>query len=106
MPRYMFRASYTAQGVEGLLQDGGSGRRAAVEKLIGSVGGRVEAIHFAFGEDDVYVVCELPDHEAAAAVSLVVGASGKARVRTVVLLTPEQIDAAADRSVDYNPPGS
>lgn len=105
MRRFLFQVSYTADGVRGLLKDGGSKRRAVVEQLTSSVGGKLEAFYYAFGEDDVFVIAELPDDESAAAVALSVGASGAANIRTIVLMTPEQIDAATKKSPAYTPPG-
>ena len=105
MPKYMFVASYTAEGTKGLLKDGGTGRKNAVEKMAKSAGGKIEHIWYAFGEDDVYLVGDLPDNTTAAAVSLTVGASGAVRVRTVPLLSVEEIDAAAKKSLDYRKPG-
>ena len=52
------------------------------------------------------MIIDLPDNEAAAAVALTVNAAGGAAVKTIVLLTPEQVDEAAKRSVEYNPPGT
>jgi uncharacterized protein with GYD domain len=77
-----------------------------VDKMLASVGGKVEAFYFAFGQDDVYLIAELPDHASAAAVSLNVGASGAASIKTTVLLDPSEIDAAAKKSVGYRPPGT
>jgi uncharacterized protein with GYD domain len=106
MPKYLIQASYTHKGVEGLRGEGGSGRRDAVESTIGSLGGQLESFHFGFGDHDAYVIADLPDNEAAAAIALTVNAAGGAVVNTTVLLTPEQVDEAAKRSVDYRPPGS
>ncbi len=50
MPKYLCNVSYTAEGIKGLAREGGSARRAAVEKLIGDLGGKLEAFYFAFGE--------------------------------------------------------
>ena len=80
-------------------------RKSAVEKLAKSAGGKIEHIWYAFGEDDVYLVGELPDNATAAAISLTVGASGAVRVRTVPLLSVEDIDAASKKSLDYRKPG-
>jgi uncharacterized protein with GYD domain len=106
MPKYLISASYTAQGIKGLLKDGGSGRRAAVHKLAESVGGKVEAFYFAFGEHDALVICDVPDNVAATAVSLSVAASGAVRISTTPLITPEEVDAAAKKSVSYRAPGA
>ena len=105
MPRYMIIASYTAQGEQGLLAKGGSARRDSVTEMVTSLGGSVETFDFAFGEDDVFVVVDLPDNVTAAAIGLAVGASGLVALRTIVLLTPEEIDAAAQKHADYHGPG-
>jgi uncharacterized protein with GYD domain len=105
MPKYLIQANYTVEGVKGVLKEGGSGRRAAIEKMANAMGGKMEAFYFAFGETDVYVIVELPDNASAAAVGLAVNAAGGAGVRTTVLLTPEDIDAAAKKHPGYRPPG-
>lgn len=106
MPKYLFEANYTAEGVKGVQSAGGSARREAVDKVAASVGGTVDCFYFAFGDSDVYTIVDLPDHESAAAIALTVNAGGAVSVQTTVLLTPEQVDAAAKRTVDYTPPGS
>jgi uncharacterized protein with GYD domain len=106
MAKFLFEASYTQEGVKGVVSKGGSSRRDAVAQVAESAGGKLESFYFAFGDRDAYVVVDLPDNEAATAVALTVNAAGGATVRTVVLLTPEEVDAAAERSVDYRPPGS
>ena len=105
MPKYLIEASYTPEGVKGVQSAGGSSRRDAVAAVAESVGGKLESFHFGFGESDAYVIVDLPDNESAAAVALSVNASGGASAKTTVLLTPEEVDAAAKRSVDYRPPG-
>ena len=106
MSKFLFEASYTSDGIKGVQSAGGSSRRDAVAQVAESVGGRLESFYFAFGERDAYVIVELPDNESAAAVALTVNAAGGATVRTVVLLTPDEVDDAAKRSVDYQPPGA
>ena len=104
MPKFLFEASYTVEGVKGLQRAGGSSRRDAVAKAAESVGGRLERFYFAFGDHDAFVIADLPDNQSATAFALAVSAAGGANVRTVVLLTPEDVDAAIKRSVDYRPP--
>jgi uncharacterized protein with GYD domain len=106
MPRYLFIASYTSEGAKGVLAKGGTARRISVEKSIADVGGRLESFDFAFGGDDVYAIAELPDNTTAAAFALNIGADGRTKVRTVVLISPEDVDAAAQRSITYSGPGS
>ena len=104
MPKFLFEASYTVEGLQALQRVGGSSRRDAVAKAAGSVGGRLERFYFAFGDHDAFVIADLPDNESATAVALAFSAAGGVSVRTVVLLTPEQVDAAVKRSVDYRAP--
>ena len=106
MPKFLIEASLTAQGVKGVQSEGGSARREAVGKAVESVGGRLEAFYFAFGDRDVYVVADFPDNESAAAMALAVNSSGAVTTHTVVLLAPEDVDAAAKRSVEYRAPGA
>jgi uncharacterized protein with GYD domain len=105
MPKYLFEANYTAEGAKAIIREGGTARRTAVEKALVGMGGRLESFHFAFGGVDAYVIAELPDNATAAAVALAVSQSGVASTRTVVLLTPEETDAATKKSVSYRPPG-
>jgi len=105
MPRYLVQASYTAEGAAGLIKDGGTGRRDAVRKVLESAGGRLESMDFAFGSDDVIIILELPSNVDAAAVAIAVAASGALTTRMTVLLTPEEIDEATRKSVDYHAPG-
>ena len=106
MAKYMIKASYTGDGTKALLKEGGSGRRAAVQKSLSPVDGKVEAFYYAFGEADVYVIIDVPDAVTAAAVSLAVNATGKVELSTIPLLTPEEIDAACKKSVKYRAPGA
>jgi len=105
MPKYLFEASYTPEGTKGILKEGASGRRAAVEKAIAGLGGKLEAFYFAFGSSDAYVIADLPDNATAAAMALAVGQSGLASTKTVVLLTVEEADAATKKTVAYRGPG-
>ena len=105
MPKYLFKASYTLEGVRGLQKEGGTARKAAVERAIKSVGGTLESMHFAFGDADTVLIADMPDNATAAAISLIAGAAGGASVTTTVLLTPEEMDAAVQKQADYTPPG-
>ena len=93
------------EGVNGLLKEGGSSRRKAIEKMVSSAGGTVESFYYAFGDSDLYVISDVPDNISAAALSLIASAGGAASVKTTVLLTSEEMDAAAKKTVDYRPPG-
>jgi len=106
MPKYLFTGSYTIQGANGVLAEGGSGRVAAVNKFIASLGGTVESFYFSFGSDDFYITVDLPGNTAAAAGAMAVAAAGGASARTVVLLTPEEVDAAMKLTPSYRAPGA
>ena len=105
MGKYLLQANYVGDGVKGLLKEGGSSRRAAVEKLISGMGGTLEAFYYAFGKNDAYIIVDMPDNASVAAVSLAVNASGAATTRTTVLLTPEEMDEATKKAPAYRPPG-
>ena len=105
MAKYLFEVSYPPEGVKGILKEGGSKRRHVVEEAIKANGGKLEAFYFAFGKYDAYLIIDVPDNVSVAATTMVVNASGGASVRTTVLLTPEEIDQAAKKTVNYTPPG-
>jgi len=106
MSRYLFIARYATEGSKGVVKSGGTDRRTTIDKMASDLGGHLETFDFAFGEDDVYTTVELPDNKAAAAVALAVNASGAVHLRTVVLMSPEEIDAAVQQTVKYRPPGA
>ncbi|WP_241746220.1 GYD domain-containing protein [Streptomyces lydicus] len=106
MPKYLVQASYTAEGMKGLLAEGGTGRKAAVEQVVSSCGGRLETMYFAYGDDDLYCVVDFPDQLSMAAIAMTVRASGALRSKTIPLLTVEEIDEAAKKSVGFRPPGA
>jgi uncharacterized protein with GYD domain len=106
MPKYLFKANYTAEGARGVTKEGGSSRRDTVAKLAQNSGGTMESFYFAFGETDAYIVCDMPDNATATAVALAVNSTGAATAETVVLVTPEEVDEATKKTVDYRPPGA
>jgi uncharacterized protein with GYD domain len=106
MPTYMFKGSYSREGLEGVRKDGGSARVKAAETLASSVGGTLKELYFAFGGVDFYAIADLPDNVSAAALATTIGASGAmSHLETVVLLTPAEVDAAVGTSATYRPPG-
>jgi uncharacterized protein with GYD domain len=105
MAKYLIMASYTAEGAKGVLKDGGTKRRQAAEAAIKSAGGKLDGFYFAFGESDAVVIVDAPDHATVASASLAINASGAVRTKTVVLLTPEEIDQASKKSTTYKAPG-
>jgi uncharacterized protein with GYD domain len=105
MSKYLIQASYTADGLKGLQKDKASGRKAAVASAIESLGGKLEATYYCFGEYDVLVIVDLPNNIAASSLSLSVSASGLVRTKTTPLLTVEEVDKALAKTSNYRAPG-
>ena len=105
MAKYLVEARYTAEGTKGLAREGGTGRRAAAAKAIEGLGGKLETFYYAFGDVDAYVIFDAPDNVSAAALALAVAQSGSINLKTVVLMTPEEMDQAGKKAVDFRPPG-
>ena len=105
MAKYLVEARYTAEGAKGLAREGGTGRRAAAAKAVEGLGGKIVAFYYAFGDVDAYVIFDVPDNVSAAALALAVGQSGGINTKTVVLITPEEMDQAGKKAVDFRPPG-
>jgi uncharacterized protein with GYD domain len=106
MSTYLFIANFTAEGARGVLAEGGKARRAVIEKLFASLGGTMESFYFAFGSDDVFIIGKLPGNAEAAAAALTTSSTGAVHTRTIVLLTPEELDAASKLSPSYRAPGA
>jgi uncharacterized protein with GYD domain len=106
MALYLLHGNYTAEGTKGLLKDGGSKRRTVVQGMVEKTGGKLHAFYYALGLDDFYVITEIPDQVTAVALSLAVNASGAVNLKTTVLLTPEEMDSAAKKTVSYKAPGA
>jgi uncharacterized protein with GYD domain len=106
MPKYLIEATYTAEGLRGLTKDKASGRRKAIEKGLTAIGGKLESIHFAFGDADVILICDCPDAASAAGFAIVAGASGSVKTKTTALLTIEEIDSGLSKNIKYQAPGT
>jgi len=106
MAKYMIQANYSSDGLKGLLKEGGTSRRKVVDQLLASVGGKAESFYYAFGDTDAFVIIDVPDNVTAAAVALSVGASGAVSLKTIVLMTPEEVDQATKKSPAYRAPGA
>lgn len=104
MAKFMFQADYTPVGIAGLRKEGGTGRREMFEKMFSEMGGTIESFYYAFGADDLYMIVDLPDDAAAVAASMAASSVGAISFRAIVLITPETVDEAAKRTVNYTPP--
>jgi uncharacterized protein with GYD domain len=106
MGKYLFKASYSPEGTRGLLKEGGSSRKALIEKILAGMGGKLETFYYAFGEYDVYAIADVPDPVSAAAIGLAINASGMVSITTTVLLEPGDVDKASKKSISYRAPGA
>lgn len=105
MAKYLAIASYTTDGLRELAAHGASARIEASKKLVADAGGSIESFYYAFGSDDVFIVCDLPDNVAAAATAIAAGSTGVVVTRMVPLLTAEEIDQAVSRNLRLAGPG-
>jgi uncharacterized protein with GYD domain len=105
MSKYLIQASYSSEGLKGAMKDKASGRKAVIEKALASVGGKLDAMYYAFGDYDVVLIADAPDNLSVAALNLNVCSSGLARTRTTPLLTIEETDKAMQKAVSYQAPG-
>ena len=105
MPKYMLRAQFTPEGVEGLVKEGVVNRVQQVRDQIQAHGGTVEAHYFAYGEDDVYIIYDMPDAASVIAASLAARTRGWVRSSLTVLITPQEMDEAVRRMSDIPSPG-
>jgi uncharacterized protein with GYD domain len=105
MPKFLVQARYTIEGIKGLVNDSASGRRADVQSAVKALGGTVEAFYYAFGDEDVVMILDLPNNIKAAALGLTASGAGAVQVRTTPLLTVEEVDKALDVRMQYRAPG-
>ena len=106
MPQMPIKAAYNSDGAKGLMKEGGTARRALVQKLVESLGGKMESFYYAYGDADAYIIVDLPDAAAGIALSLTVNATGAVHISTTPLITPEEIDQASKKKVKYRAPGA
>ncbi|MET4093867.1 GYD domain-containing protein [Arthrobacter sp. UYCu712] len=105
MTKYLFEANYVGDGIKGLMREGGTKRREALVEALNSVGGTLESFYYAFGDTDVLGVFEIPDQSDAAALSLMINSTGSVNVHLKPLMTPEDLDKAARKTLSYRAPG-
>lgn len=105
MAKFLIEASYTAEGLKGLLREKAASRKAVVSKMVKELGGKVEAFYWALGERDAVVILDLPDIATATALALAVSSTGMVHTKTTVLMTGDEVDDALAKTVTYRPPG-
>ena len=67
MAKFLFRAQYSPQGLQGAVKEGFGNREDYIRGLIETVGGTTEAWYFSYGLEDLVVIV---DAEPAAALAL------------------------------------
>jgi uncharacterized protein with GYD domain len=105
MPKFLVSGSYSPEGLQGLLKEKASGRQAVVKELMASLGGKLEGLYYALGDNDVFVLCDCPD-TVTAALSLAASSSGLVRTKVTALLTVEETDRALAMKPAYRAPGT
>lgn len=105
MSKFLVSGNYVGEGIAGLMKEGGTARRDAARQAIESVGGTLDSMYYAFGDTDVFAICDFPDDASATACSLLINSSGAVEVSLTPLLTPEQLDEASTKSPSYRAPG-
>jgi uncharacterized protein with GYD domain len=106
MAKFLIQGSYTADGAKGLIKEGGTARKTAIQTALKGLGGTLDSFYYAFGTDDVVAICDLPDPINGLALSLAVNASGAVRISTTPLMSVEDVDAACKIAVSYRPAGA
>jgi len=105
MPKYLYQGSYTEEGLKGLLKEGGTKRVETLKQAVESLGGKLEAFYYAFGDNDFYFIADNPDSISSLTGSILANASGTVKVKITVLITPEEVDEAVKKTMDWRPPG-
>lgn len=106
MARFMFKVSYSKEGMQGVIKEGAVNRKTFIEKMAAEMGGSISSFDFAFGDTDAYVIAEMEDQITAAAVATAVAASGAGSIETVVLLSADDVDRAIGKHAPYRAPGA
>jgi uncharacterized protein with GYD domain len=100
MAKFLIQVGYAAQGLKDLVSQNALGRTTALKRHIASLGGRVEALYWALGEDDAISIADLPDMESAAALGIAIRNSGLGHIKVRQLLTADEVDLALGKIVE------
>jgi uncharacterized protein with GYD domain len=109
MPMFITYASYSHSGAKGLIEKP-EDRSGAIKTLVEKAGGKLIAIYFTTGSNDVVLVSEVADGSDAVAVGMAVAASGSlSKIETVRAWTPSEFKGIAEKAAKvagaYTPPG-
>jgi len=106
MPSYLYRIGYTSQAWATQVKHP-LPRFEAVRPVVEGMGGKITAAYYAFGEDDVIFICDMPDNVSAAAFSIAAAAGGAlTHVHTTPLMSVDEGLQAIKKSAasSYKPP--
>ena len=105
MPSYLVQASYTSEALASLIKNP-QNRMEIVRKTAENLGGKLVAGWMSFGDYDIVMIAEMPDHVSAAAIALAAAAGGSLKaIKTTPLLTAEEGLAAVKKAATsgYSP---
>jgi uncharacterized protein with GYD domain len=109
MPTFITYASYSHSGAKGLIEKPAD-RSGAIKTLIEKAGGKLIALYFTTGSNDVVLVSEVADGSDAVAVGMAAAASGSlSKIETVRAWTSSEFKGIAEKAAKvaaaYTPPG-
>jgi uncharacterized protein with GYD domain len=104
MPKFLMQASLTLDGVRAITQQGATKRAATIGEVARAAGGRVEAVYFTPGRNEIFVIAELPQESIPALVWAVNG-TGQVTVTPRRLLSPQEMDETIEKSKNLPVPG-
>jgi uncharacterized protein with GYD domain len=104
MPKFLFKIRYSQEGLKGTLAEGFVKREEYLRELSSRMGVTLEALYWALGDDDAYLIFDGPSANVIAG-SLAATVGGVGKVSTVALLTAAEMDEAAAKLPDYRAPG-
>jgi uncharacterized protein with GYD domain len=90
MPTYVGLLRFTDQGIKAIKDS--PKRRAAAEKAVAAMGGKIVHTYLTLGRYDLVSIIEAPDDETAAKIALVTGSQGFVSTETMRAFTEAEYD--------------
>ena len=98
MPSYLVQASYTAEALSALMKNP-QNRTEVIRKSVENLGGKLVGAWMSFGDQDVVLIVDMPDHVSAAAIVLASCAGGSLKgTKTTLLFSMEEGLAALKKA--------
>ena len=110
MAKFCFQGGYTAETWARFMENPAD-RTDVVRRVCESVGCQLEHLYWSFGHDDFLLICECPDEQTAAAVSVAVASTGALRdMRTTRLIEAHDLKHVLEKArtarAAYTPHGA